>query len=69
MHKGRKLLPINLLLTLTDLCAIKSDFIIFFMTLTLRSLARPATIGGACDVQTSGVDGVSIVSTLCSDSH
>ena len=40
-----------------------------FVTLTLRSVARPATIGGACDIWTSGVDGVSIVCTLCIDSQ
>ena len=58
-----------ILLTLTYLCSTNINAMMSFITLTLRNLTSPATIRDACHIQTSRVEDVSIVSTLCSDSH
>ena len=39
------------------------------VAVTQRSLTGPVATGGTYDTHTSGVGSVSIVSTLCSDSH
>ena len=54
--------------SLTNLSSTNSDYTISSITLTLRSCTRPATTRGTADTQTR-TGSVSIVSTLCSDSH
>ena len=53
---------------LTNLFSTNNDCTISSITLTLRSCTRPVTTRGTADTQTR-TGSVSIVSTLCSDSH
>ena len=59
----------GLLLTLAYLNPTDSDVMVSFNAVTVGNHARPVTMRVTRDFESVRVSGVSIVSTLCSDSH